>query len=260
VLWNHEWSHLGWWTWTSPCEGDQVLHASPLNLWFSPWNASVATPLWGKCEVATHTPENGTWESSGTPENSKRDFRGQNTSYWDVLYTVGKVLKCRCPKWPRMSHLDIYSTSYGRKKGWESNWQFDSWPLKVGNRPDYGACRQSATHHWKALKESYNFGLDLVPIWVWGKKLCVSKVPKVQIGKIRDSTLGVPGKKIIWMQVRRRAAKNTIWGKVVASLEFGPWWVKWVQGNPWLVPTPKGCGMNFNQLVGWIWMQDCIIE
>jgi hypothetical protein len=21
----------------------------------------VATPLWGKCEVATHTPENGTW-------------------------------------------------------------------------------------------------------------------------------------------------------------------------------------------------------
>jgi hypothetical protein len=22
--------------------------------------------------------------------------------------------------------LDIYSTSYGKKKGWESNWQFDS--------------------------------------------------------------------------------------------------------------------------------------
>ncbi len=39
----------------------------------------VATPLWGKCEVATHTPENGTWESSGTPKNSKRDCKGQNT-------------------------------------------------------------------------------------------------------------------------------------------------------------------------------------
>jgi len=101
----------------------------------------VTTLLWGKCEVATHTLENGTWESSGTPKNSKRDCRGQNTSHWDVLYIVGKVLKCKCPKWPRMSHLDICSTSYGRKKGQESNWQFDSRPLKVENRPDSGACR-----------------------------------------------------------------------------------------------------------------------
>jgi hypothetical protein len=29
-----------------------------------------------------------------------------------------------------MTHLDIYSTSYGKKKGWESNWQFDSQPQK----------------------------------------------------------------------------------------------------------------------------------
>jgi hypothetical protein len=50
----------------------------------------VATPLWGKCEVATHTPENGTWESSGTLENLELDCRGQNTLHWGVLYTVGK--------------------------------------------------------------------------------------------------------------------------------------------------------------------------
>jgi len=60
----------------------------------------------------------------------------------------------------------ICSTSYGRKKGRESNWQFDSQPLKVENRPDSGACRWNATHRWKALEESYNFGLDLVPIRV----------------------------------------------------------------------------------------------
>jgi hypothetical protein len=59
---------------------------------------SVATPLWGKCEVATHTPENGTWKSSETPKNSEFDCRGQNTSSWGILYTVGKVLKCKCPK------------------------------------------------------------------------------------------------------------------------------------------------------------------
>ncbi len=38
-------------------------------------------------------------------------------------------------------------------------------------------------------------------------------------------------------------------GKVVASPESGPWWVKWVQGCPWLVPTPKECRMSSNQLV-----------
>jgi hypothetical protein len=39
-----------------------------------------------------------------------------------VLSIIGKVLKCKCPKWPRMSHLDICSISYGQKKGRESNW------------------------------------------------------------------------------------------------------------------------------------------
>ncbi len=34
-----------------------------------------------------------------------------------------------------MSHLDICSPSYEQKKGRESNWQSDSRPLKVGNRP-----------------------------------------------------------------------------------------------------------------------------
>jgi len=67
----------------------------------------VATPLWGKCEVTTHTPKNGTWESSGTFENSERNYKGQNTSHWGVFYTLGKFLKCRCLKWHRMNHLDI---------------------------------------------------------------------------------------------------------------------------------------------------------
>jgi hypothetical protein len=83
---------------------------------------SVATPLWGNYEVATQTPENGTWESFETPKNSEHNCRDQNTLHWGILYTVGKVLKFRCPKWPCMSHLDICNTSYGRKKGSESNW------------------------------------------------------------------------------------------------------------------------------------------
>jgi hypothetical protein len=221
---------------------------------------SVATPLWGKCEVTTHTLENGTWESSETPKNLERNYKDQNTLHWSVPYTVGKVLKCRCPKWPRMGHLDIFSTSYGQKKGRESNWQFDSRPLKVANRPDPGVCRWNATHHWKALEHKYNFVLDLVPIWAQHEKLWMPKISGVKPGQFRDSTLGVSGKNAIRMQVWRWDAENTIWGKVVASPEFGPWWVKWVQGSPWLVQTPKVCRMSSNQLVGWIWMQDRITK
>jgi hypothetical protein len=82
----------------------------------------VATLLWGKCEDETHTPKSGNLKSFGTPETSEFNCRGQNTSPWGVLYTVGKVFKFRYRKWPCMSHLDICNTSYGQKKGRESNW------------------------------------------------------------------------------------------------------------------------------------------
>jgi len=39
----------------------------------------VATPLLEECEDDTHTPEMGTWESSGTPKTLELDCRGQNT-------------------------------------------------------------------------------------------------------------------------------------------------------------------------------------
>jgi hypothetical protein len=117
-----------------------------------------------ECEDETHTPEMGTWESSMTPESSEFDCKGQNTSNWRILYTIEKILKCRCPKWACMTHVDICNASYGQKKSWESNCQFDSQPRKVENRPDSLACRWRATHHWKSLDKGYNFGLNLVPI------------------------------------------------------------------------------------------------
>jgi hypothetical protein len=131
----------------------------------------VATPLWAKCEGEVHTPKSGKVESSGTLENSERDCRGQISSHLNALGVIGKILKCKCPKWPRMRHLDICSSSYGQKKGRESNWQFDSRPLKVGNRHVPDMRFGSATRCWKDLFEGYNFGSDLIPIGGWGEKL-----------------------------------------------------------------------------------------
>jgi hypothetical protein len=152
----------------------------------------IATPLLEKCEDDTHTPKMGTWESSGTPKTSELDCRGQNTLPWGVFHVIGKLLKCKCRKWPRMSHLDICSTSYGKKKGRESNWQFDSRPLKVGNRPDPGVFRWSATYRWKSLKERYKFSSDLIPIKGLSKELWTHKVPGVQIRTVSRLLLGTP--------------------------------------------------------------------
>ncbi len=64
-------------------------------------------PTLAKCEDEIHTPKVGDLESFGTPENSELDYRGQNISYLIVLGIIQNFLKCRCPKWPHMSHLDI---------------------------------------------------------------------------------------------------------------------------------------------------------
>jgi hypothetical protein len=133
----------------------------------------VATLLWEECEDETHTPEMGTWESAGTLETLKFDCKGQNTSHWGVLYIIEKISKRRCSKWACMSHLDIYNTSYDKKKGQESNWQFDSRPPKVEN-PE--ACRWSTTCRWKALDESYKFASNLIPIEGLGKELWLRKM------------------------------------------------------------------------------------
>jgi hypothetical protein len=164
------------------------------------WNVAskddnVVTPLWGKCEDETHTPKSGNLESFGIPQTSELNCKGQNTSPSSVIYTVGKVLKCRCRKWPRMGHSDICSTSYARKKGRESNWQFDSRPLKVGNRPDPNVCRWSAKHRWEALEESYKFASYLIPIRGLSQELWAPKVPGVQFGTVSRLLLENPGTK-----------------------------------------------------------------
>jgi len=127
----------------------------------------MSQPHFGaKCENAIHTPKSGKMESSGTPKNSEDDLRGQISLPWCIIYINAKLLKRKCPKWPRIAHLNICSPSYGQKNGRESNWQFDSRPLKVRNRLLPDVASRSTTWCWKALDESYNFDLDLIPIRV----------------------------------------------------------------------------------------------
>ncbi len=76
----------------------------------------VATLCQGKCEDETHTPEIRTWESSETPETLVFNYRGQKTSPRGVLYSIGKLLKFRCLKWPCMDHLDISAQVMAKRR------------------------------------------------------------------------------------------------------------------------------------------------
>jgi hypothetical protein len=109
-------------------------------------------PKWG-CDNHSHSRK---WDLGVLWDYQKLRAQLQGSKHLALRRSLyrWKGLEVQMSKWPRMSHLDICSTSYGRKKGRKSNWQFDSRALKVGNRPDSGACRWSATHCWKALKEA----------------------------------------------------------------------------------------------------------
>jgi hypothetical protein len=143
---------------------------------------SVATPLWEKCEDETHTLETGTWESTGTPETSEFDCRGQKTSHWDVLYIIGKVSKCRCQKWARMSHLDICNISYGKKKGHQKS-RIDPTPRRAGGvRHAVGKFSTRTTSLLETSSQS-----EVGPKRFWPRK-----VAKVQIGTVSGLPLGSP--------------------------------------------------------------------
>ncbi len=203
----------------------------------------VATPLWQSVGVKPNTPKVGDLESSGTPECLKLDIKAQNTSHWGVLGVIGKVLKRRYRKWPRIGHLDICSSSYGQKKGRESNCQFDSRPLKVGNRPLPDFRIDSATRCWKDLDEGYNFGLDLVAIKLGSRELRAPKVPGLQPGQFRDN-FGTP----TWESREKEPFGCRLGGETQRILYEGRWWLPPSSGRdesnspscPWLVPTPKG--------------------
>jgi len=132
-------------------------------------------------------------ESSGTLECSELDSKAQNTLHWGVLGVIGKVLKRKYRKCPRIGNSDICSPSYGQKKGRESNCQFDSRPLKVGNRPPPNVRFECATWRWKDLDKGYNFGLDLIAIQICNRELWRFKVLGVPSRQFRDSILGISG-------------------------------------------------------------------
>jgi hypothetical protein len=183
----------------------------------------------GECENWTSTLPNELplWEleSRWTPKFSESDFKGQNPLDWGVLYNIRKFLERKCQKWACIIHLDIWNTSYGQKKGRESNCKMDSRPLKIWNRPYFLACRWRTTYCWKAFDKGYNFASDLISIKALNTKLWPGKI--VEVPTLRISKL--PRTKWHLGASPWPSTNYTIRGKVVTSPKSGPWWILWIR-------------------------------
>jgi hypothetical protein len=204
-----------------------------------------------KCEgMNPHTPKwtsiLGSW---WTPKILESDFRSQNPLNRDVLYIIGKLLEHRCLRWACMTRLDISNTSYGQKKGRESNWQFDFRPLKVKNRLNFLACRWRATYRWKALNKGCNFVWDFISIKSLDTKLWAPKVGGVST--LRILGVGVSGQNAIWVLVPWLRIEYIIRGKVLVSPKSRLWWVLWIRVCLWFVLAPKVFKLCINQFVVW---------
>jgi hypothetical protein len=162
-------------------------------------------------------------ESRWTPKTSESNFKGKNSMAYGGFYIIRKLLERRCLKWARISHLDIWNTSYGQKKGRESKCQFDSRPEKVGNRPDLLSCRQRATYRWKALDESYNFALNRTSIRGLLAKLWGSKVAGVLGEKSHLDVGSVERCKIYYK--REGGGFPQVWAMVSLVCPCCPWLV-----------------------------------
>jgi hypothetical protein len=175
-------------------------------------------------------------------------------------------LELRCLKWARMTHLDTSNTSYGQKKGQESNNKIWLLTTRSQESPRF-PCVQAACN---ILLESSRRKIQLC----FKHHLNRRSAHKIMHPQSWDShnlfesnfgNFETPAweswdKNVIWVLVPWPGTKYAIKGKVVASFKSRPWWV-WV--CPWFVLAPKVFKLCINQLVVWFcaslceWLINC---
>jgi hypothetical protein len=73
--------------------------------------------MWGHepshSQVNSHV---GNWSPKWTLKFSECNYMGQNPSIQRFIYIIGKLLTFKCLKWARITHLNIWNTSYCQMK------------------------------------------------------------------------------------------------------------------------------------------------
>jgi hypothetical protein len=96
---------------------------------------------------------------------------------------------------------------------------------KVGskNRPEFLACKQHATYHWKTLDKGYNFVSDLIAIEGLHAKLCALRIAEVPIVGIPRLSLGSLWTKCHLDVALGESCREYYKGKGGGFPKFGPW-------------------------------------
>jgi len=177
----------------------------------------------------------------------ENDCKGQNPMVRRVLYTIGKLLKRRCLKWARITHLDIWNTSYGQKKGIK----LVVW-LPTTKTPEstwFPYVQVVCNISLENFKEGYNFVTYLISIRglhtkLWGPK--VARVPTLVISRL---PLGSPGTKS-HLDVGFVERHKVYYNGEVGGFPQVQAVVSLVNSNcSWLVLTPKTFQLCINHLV-----------
>jgi hypothetical protein len=158
----------------------------------------VSQPHFGlSVRVKPTLPKVGTWSPTGLPKTQSSISGVKSPRIWVFLVSLERSWSVDVQNVQNVLALVIWTfpAQVMGKKGREKNWQFDSRPLKVGNRPVPNVRSGSATWRWKALFKGYKFGSDLIPIGGQGEELQSPKVPRVQTGTVSRLHFGSPGKK-----------------------------------------------------------------
>jgi hypothetical protein len=118
--------------------------------------------------------------------------------------------------------------------------------FRVRNRLDPGVCRWIATRNWKALKESYKFALDLIPIGGLSKKLLNAQSP----GSPNRNNFETP----LW-ESREKVPFGCKCDRVTQRILYG---------GRWWLPLSSGCGESSESVLPmatsesqhqkWFWM------
>jgi hypothetical protein len=134
-------------------------------------------------------------ESQWTSKTSGSNFKGQNSMACGILYIIGKLLECRCLKWARIAHLDIWNTSYGPQKGRESNCQLT--PDQTKSRIDSIYLAVEGVQHTigKLSTRATTLLQTAFQSEVCSQRYGVPKSRESHLVRFRDSHLGVSEKK-----------------------------------------------------------------
>jgi hypothetical protein len=114
-----------------------------------------------------------------------------NTLPWSVLHVIEKLLKCRCQNdlawtiWTFVAQVMAKKRSGIKLAVWLST-------TKIWESTQPQCVQVECNTSLEALKESYKFVSDLIPIGGLSKKLWIHKVPGVQTKIVSGLLLGSP--------------------------------------------------------------------